>query len=92
MAGVPAGRTGAVPAAVRQEAAKLAGELKVPLAIPIHYTFHGGIIFDHVALTYHGTAEGFAQAAKTSAPKTEVRILAPGQRLEVLHVAAAPSP
>ena len=71
-----------------QEAAKLAGELHVPVAIPIHYTFHGGVIFDTLALRYHGTAEGFATACKTSAPNTEVRILAPGQRLDVLHVAA----
>jgi L-ascorbate metabolism protein UlaG (beta-lactamase superfamily) len=68
-----------------KEAAKLAGELHVPLAIPIHYKFHGGVIFDHVALTYFGTAEGFVAAAKTAAPNTETRILAPGQRMEIIH-------
>src|SRR6185436_12109166 len=70
-----------------QEAARLAGELHVPVAIPIHYTFRGGVIFDTLALRYHGTAEGFVNAARTSAPHAEVRVLAPGERLEVIHVA-----
>jgi len=39
-----------------------------------------------LVLSYHGTAEGFARAAKATAPKTDVRILPPGQRLEILHV------
>lgn len=40
-------------------------------------------------LSYHGTAEGFAESATTLAPHTDVRILLPGQRLEILHVAEA---
>ena len=70
-----------------QEAAKLAGELHAAVAVPIHYKFRGGIIADTFVLSYHGTAEGFLEAAKTLAPHTEVRILPPGQRLEILHVA-----
>jgi L-ascorbate metabolism protein UlaG (beta-lactamase superfamily) len=68
------------------EAAKLSGELNAAVAVPIHYTFHGGLIFDTLFLSYHGTSEGFARAAKTSAPQTDVRILPPGQRLMVHHV------
>jgi hypothetical protein len=44
--------------------------------------FRGGTI-----LSYHGTAEGFAESAKSLAPRTQVRILAPGERMEVVHVA-----
>jgi L-ascorbate metabolism protein UlaG (beta-lactamase superfamily) len=65
-----------------QEAARLAGELHAGVAVPIHYMFRGSSF-----LSYHGTAEGFEEAAKTLAPHTEVRILPPGQRFEILHVA-----
>jgi L-ascorbate metabolism protein UlaG (beta-lactamase superfamily) len=64
-----------------EEAAKLAGELHAAVAVPIHYMFRGGSF-----LSYHGTAEGFEQSAKTLAPHTDVRVLAPGQRLEIVHV------
>jgi len=74
-----------------KEAAKLAGELHPAVAIPIHYKFHAGIIYDTVALSYHGTAEGFVQAMKASSSKADVRILLPGQRLEIVHAAAAAS-
>jgi L-ascorbate metabolism protein UlaG (beta-lactamase superfamily) len=64
------------------EAAKLAGALHAAVAVPIHYMFRGGTI-----LSYHGTAEGFAESAKSLAPRTQVRILAPGERMEIVHVA-----
>lgn len=67
-----------------EEAAKLEGELHAAVAVPIHYMFRGSTF-----LSYHGTAEGFAQSATTLAPHTDVRILLPGQRLEILHVAEA---
>jgi L-ascorbate metabolism protein UlaG (beta-lactamase superfamily) len=70
------------------EAARLAGELRAPVVVPIHYAFHGGIIFDTLALRYHGSAEGFVKAAKTSAPTADVRVLPPGQRLEIIHASA----
>jgi L-ascorbate metabolism protein UlaG (beta-lactamase superfamily) len=70
-----------------EEAAKLVGILHAAVAIPIHYAFHGGVIFDTLALSYHGSSEGFARAVKVSSPRTDARILAPGQRLEVVHVA-----
>ncbi len=46
-----------------QEAAKLAGELHAAVAVPIHYKFRGGIIADTFIPSYHGTAEGFLEAA-----------------------------
>lgn len=68
-----------------KEAARLAGELHASVAIPIHYRFRAGILFDTIALSYHGTPEGFVEAGKTAAPGTDIRILEPGQRLEVIH-------
>jgi L-ascorbate metabolism protein UlaG (beta-lactamase superfamily) len=67
------------------EAATLAGKLHAAVAVPIHYAFHGGWFSDTFILSYHGTPEGFARAAKASAPETDVRILVPGQRLEIDH-------
>jgi L-ascorbate metabolism protein UlaG (beta-lactamase superfamily) len=69
------------------EAARLAGQLHAGVAVPIHYAFRGGIISDTFVLSHRGTAEGFARAAKTLAPQTDVRILPPGQKLEILHAA-----
>jgi L-ascorbate metabolism protein UlaG (beta-lactamase superfamily) len=69
-----------------QEAAKLAGELHAAVAVPTHYMFRGGAVSEKF-LSYHGTPGGFAQAAKTLAPGTDARILAPGERLEIRHVA-----
>lgn len=72
-----------------QEAARLAGVLRAAVAVPIHYMFRGGIVADTFVLSYHGSADGFVKAAAAEAPATEVRVLAPGQRLKIGHVAAA---
>ncbi|HMA92900.1 MAG TPA: alpha/beta fold hydrolase, partial [Polyangiaceae bacterium] len=73
-----------------QEAARLAGKLHAGVAVPMHYMFYGGAI-NGKFLSYHGTAEGFARAAATLAPHTDVRILPPGQTLPILHLAAIDS-
>jgi L-ascorbate metabolism protein UlaG (beta-lactamase superfamily) len=69
-----------------EEAARFAGRLNASVAVPIHYAFKGGWLTDTFVLSYHGSAEGFAQAAKTAAPHTQVRILEPGERLDIVHV------
>lgn len=69
------------------EAAELAGTLNAGVAVPMHYAFKGGWLTDTFILSYHGTAEGFAREALTKAPGTAVRILPPGQRLEIVHAA-----
>lgn len=73
-----------------EEAARLAAQLHAHVAVPIHYAFRGGILLDTFVLSHRGTAEGFARVAKTLAPRTDVRILLPGQRLEIIHVSADP--
>jgi L-ascorbate metabolism protein UlaG (beta-lactamase superfamily) len=59
-----------------REAAQLAEQLEAKVAVPIHYAFRGSWFTDTFILSYHGTAEGFAAACKS-----EVHVLAPGQRL-----------
>lgn len=64
-----------------EEAARLCAILAPRYAVPIHYAFTGGPIQDHLLLKYNGTPERFAVAAAQLAPRTEVRILAPGEPL-----------
>jgi L-ascorbate metabolism protein UlaG (beta-lactamase superfamily) len=63
------------------EAAKLAGMLRAEAAVPMHYRFQGSWFTETFILRYDGTPERFAEAAKTAAPSTQVRILEPGERL-----------
>ncbi|MGA9522024.1 MAG: MBL fold metallo-hydrolase [Myxococcaceae bacterium] len=67
-----------------EEAAKLAATLKAEVAVPHHYRFQGGWFTQNVVLTYHGSAEGFAEHAARLTPETRVRILQPGERLPIL--------
>jgi L-ascorbate metabolism protein UlaG (beta-lactamase superfamily) len=79
-----------------QEAAQLAGKLQAEAVVPMHYRFQGGWFTEAFILSYDGTPERFAEAAKTSAPSTQVRILGPGERLLLTrgeaqaHAAGAP--
>jgi L-ascorbate metabolism protein UlaG (beta-lactamase superfamily) len=63
------------------EAAQLAGMLRAEAAVPMHYRFQGSWFTETFILSYDGTPERFAEAVKTSAPSTQVRILEPGERL-----------
>lgn len=72
-----------------QEAGEFCGLLHPRFAVPMHYTFTGGALSDHLLLKYNGTAEEFAQAAARHAPETTVRILLPGQPL-VIEQAGVP--
>jgi L-ascorbate metabolism protein UlaG (beta-lactamase superfamily) len=64
-----------------EQAADFAGRLGAEVAVPIHYRFHGSWFTDSFVLSYDGTPERFENAAKTRAPATAVRVLAPGQVL-----------
>jgi L-ascorbate metabolism protein UlaG (beta-lactamase superfamily) len=70
-----------------QDAAEFCRISRPRYAVPIHYTFTGGPIMDALALKYAGTPQEllreFQQAAAKLAPETTVRILAPGEPLQV---------
>jgi len=63
------------------EAARLAGMLRAEAVVPMHYRFQGSWFTETFILSYDGTPERFAEAAKASAPSSQVRILEPGERL-----------
>jgi L-ascorbate metabolism protein UlaG (beta-lactamase superfamily) len=70
-----------------QDAAEFCRISRPRYAVPIHYTFTGGPIMDTLALKYAGTPQAllreFEQAVAKLAPETTVRILAPGEPLQV---------
>jgi len=66
-----------------EQAADLCAVLKPRIAVPIHYRFTGGPVFDHLLLKYDGTPERFTAAARSSAPATQVTVLEPGQPLTI---------
>jgi L-ascorbate metabolism protein UlaG (beta-lactamase superfamily) len=63
------------------EAARLAGMLRAEAVVPMHYRFQGSWFTETFILSYDGTPERFAEAAKASAPASQVRILELGERL-----------
>jgi L-ascorbate metabolism protein UlaG (beta-lactamase superfamily) len=66
-----------------EQAAELASALHAKVVVPIHYAFRGGWFTDTFVLGYDGTPARLLSAARLKAPKTEVRILAPGQKLRL---------
>ena len=70
-----------------QDAAEFCRISRPRYAVPIHYTFTGGPIMDTLALKYAGTPQAllreFEFAVDKLAPETTVRILAPGEPLQV---------
>ena len=72
-------------AALAQRAAEAAGLLEARIAIPIHwgtyYPIHMGLRGPPDFLTTPPAL--FAQAVRTRAPATEVRVLKPGERTEL---------
>ena len=61
--------------------------LRPRVVVPIHYTFTGGPLRDHLLIKVAGTPrqvlDAFTQAVARRAPETAVRVLAPGQPLQV---------
>ena len=66
-----------------REAAELVELLAPRFAVPIHYRFTGGRVGDRVLLKYDGTPEEFEREAARRSPGTDIRILAPGEPLEI---------
>lgn len=68
-----------------QEAAELCEMLHPRFAVPMHYAFTAGRWRDRLLLKYNGTPEEFARTTAQQAPETQVRILAPGEPLQIAH-------
>jgi L-ascorbate metabolism protein UlaG (beta-lactamase superfamily) len=66
-----------------REAAELAELLRPRFAVPMHYTFTGGPVRDRLLLKYTGTAQEFVQEMEQRGTTTEVRVLEPGQPLQI---------
>jgi L-ascorbate metabolism protein UlaG (beta-lactamase superfamily) len=66
-----------------QDAAELCKMLQPRVAIPIHYKFTAGRLRDMLLLKYKGTPEEFSRAVAQRAPESLVRILAPGEPLQI---------
>lgn len=74
-------RVGGAPAvSSAEESAVFAGMLRASVAIPIHYTFHGGPETDEHLLTYNGTPYRFLHSLSRLAPDTVGRVLETGQK------------
>lgn len=63
-----------------EESAVFAGMLEASVAVPIHYTFHGGPETDEHLLTYNGTPYRFLHSLKRLAPGTRGRVLETGAK------------
>jgi L-ascorbate metabolism protein UlaG (beta-lactamase superfamily) len=70
-----------------QDAAELCALLRPRVVVPIHYTFTGGPLRDRLLIKVAGTPrqvlDAFTQAVARRAPETAVRVLAPGQPLQI---------
>ncbi len=66
-----------------RDAAEHCGILQPRIAIPIHYKFTAGWLRDRILLKYNGTPEEFTRATARQAPATQVRILVPGEPLQL---------
>jgi L-ascorbate metabolism protein UlaG (beta-lactamase superfamily) len=75
-----------------EEAATLAGRIDAEVAIPMHYSFEGSWFTDTFILDRDGTPERFLAAIATRAPRTQARVLAPGERLHLRSPAASDAP
>jgi len=66
-----------------EQAAELCSVMRPRFAVPIHYAFTAGPVRDRVLLRYDGTPERFVRATSAAAPDTAVRVLGPGQPLNI---------
>lgn len=68
-----------------KDAAELCSILHPRVAVPIHYTFTAGPLRDRLLLKYEGSANEFVQTVVQRSLKTLVRILPPGEPLQIVH-------
>ncbi|MGH7693251.1 MAG: MBL fold metallo-hydrolase, partial [Candidatus Dormibacteria bacterium] len=66
-----------------EQAAELAGVLSPRFAVPQHYAFTGGWLGDRLITKANRDPQLFVTAARRLAPTTAVRVLAPGEPLQV---------
>jgi L-ascorbate metabolism protein UlaG (beta-lactamase superfamily) len=66
-----------------EDAAELCAILRPRVAVPIHYGYTAGPIMDRILLKYNGSTEQFVQAVGKLTPGTIVRILEPGESLQL---------
>lgn len=66
-----------------QEAATLTSWLAPRVAVPHHYAFTSGRVGDRVITKSDRDPQSFVRAARQAAPLTDVRVIAPGERLTV---------
>ena len=66
-----------------EDAAKLCAILRPRFAVPIHYEFSAGPVLDRILYKYAGSTEQFAKAVEKLAPETTVRVLSPGESLQL---------
>lgn len=66
-----------------EQAAELCAVLQPKVAVPTHYAFTAGPLGDRLFLKYNGTPERFRHAAARHVPDTSVRVLSPGEPLQL---------
>src|SRR5262249_44361342 len=71
------------------DAAAVVAALAAPIAVPIHYRYHGSWVQDALLLSHEGTPEAFSDAVRRAAPGASVLTLAPGQPLTIGAAPAA---
>ncbi|MEU6082670.1 MBL fold metallo-hydrolase [Streptomyces sp. NPDC047108] len=66
-----------------QEAATLTSWLRPRVAVPHHYAYSSGPVGDRLITKTDRDPENYVRAARLAAPGTDVRVIAPGERLTV---------
>jgi len=74
-----------------RDAAELTGMLRPRYAVPIHYAYHSGALADHLILKYDGTPAEYVRESARQAPKTTIRVLAPGEPFAIEQAGSAAS-
>ena len=65
------------------QAAALAAVLRPAVAVPTHYAFTGGPLGDRLLVKHDGRTDRFLNAMAQLAPRTQARVLAPGDPLRL---------
>ncbi|MFG2193453.1 MBL fold metallo-hydrolase [Streptomyces sp. NPDC048639] len=66
-----------------QEAATLTSWLRPRVAVPHHYAYSSGPVGDRLITKTDRDPQNYVRAARLAAPGTDVRVIAPGERLTV---------
>lgn len=74
-----------------EQAAELTGVLKPHVTVPHHYAFTGGAIGDRLVTKSDRDPGHFVSAASRLAPESPVRVLLPGEPLQMLADANSPA-